>query len=667
MTDTYLIYLAKLLALNIMVVYGVNLLMGYAGQAFLAISATFGIGAYVCALLVMKVGLPMPLAWLSGGLLAGLTGVLAGSASLALAGAYLAMVSIAFNVVVEQVIINWPSVTAGPMGITAIPAMGVGNFVFDDRLQLVVIGIAALLTIYAVVTVRRSQWGLAFVALRDSPIAASSLGIDTARLKANAFFTASMISGLAGGLYSHSILYISPDISTVFQSILYVLMVVLGGIGTSWGPVVGATLLTLLPQWLSDFQSYHLVMLGSILLACVVLMPHGILPALRRVRRSTAAMDGPIASPSSVGELDLGGVEIGSGAVLSLRGLSKRFGGLVAVDGVDIDIASGTIHGLIGPNGSGKSTVVNLVSGFYRPSGGEALLDGKSITGRPMMAIARVGLIRTFQTPQLFDELSVLENLCAAQFSHRHPTLLSALFGLASSRRETAEAIIRAERIAMALGLDRQLKQRSGDLAQGDRRRLEIGRALAARPRLLILDEPAAGLPADEIEKLSSLLEGLRRSSLTLLLIEHHMDIVMRVCDRITVLDRGRVIADGSPAAVQADSKVRRAYLGAGNWEANMMKARRWVSGMLAVLVCTAMAGKINAQELVIGVVNPFTGPGADLGVSSRQGLEPAVEEINRGAEFSAGRSSWCFATMRAIRRKRWRRHASWFSGRRQR
>lgn len=565
-TDDYLIYLAKLLALNVIVVYGVNLLMGYAGQAFLAIAATFGIGAYTCALSVMALGLPMPLGWLAGGLLAGATGLLAGLPALRLAGAYLAMVSIAFNVVVEQVIINWSSLTGGAMGITAIPPMSVGGLVFDDRVQLAVMCLTALLTVFAVVTVRRSQWGLAFIAMRDNEVAASSLGIDTARLKANAFFAASTISGLAGGLYSHSILYISPDISTVFQSIIYVLMVVLGGIGTSWGPLLGAAVLTLLPQWLSDFQSYHLIVLGVVLLACIVLMPNGILPALRLGRQpAVVAMAGHAAPAASGRVVDLGSLELGKGAALSLRGLGKTFGGLVAVDSVEIDVAAGTIHGLIGPNGSGKSTVVNVVSGFYRASRGSALLDERPITGLSMVRIAGAGLMRTFQTPQLFDDLSVMENLCAAQFPHQRSSLLAAMFGLPPSRRATAAAIVQADRIGAALGLDRLMQQRAGNLAQGDRRRLEIGRALAARPRLLILDEPAAGLPTAEIDDLSALLEALRHGGLTLLLIEHHMDMIMRVCDRITVLDRGKVIADGAPAAVQIDENVRRAYLGVGN------------------------------------------------------------------------------------------------------
>ena len=247
---------------------------------------------------------------------------------------------------------------------------------------------------------------------------------------------------------------------------------------------------------------------------------------------------------------------------MSLNGVSKSFGGLAALNGVALEIAGGTIHGLIGPNGSGKSTLVNILSGYYRADSGSGRLDGLEILDRSMVRIARSGLLRTFQTPQLFEDLTVLENLAVAQFRDRHSSLLAALLDLPASQRAAEQARVEAVRVARALRLEGVLDRRAGDLAQGDRRILEIGRALAARPKLLVLDEPAAGLPSAEIAKLCTLLEALRDNGLTLLLIEHHLDMIMRVCDRVTVLERGQVIADGTAAEIQKDEGVRRAYLG---------------------------------------------------------------------------------------------------------
>jgi branched-chain amino acid transport system ATP-binding protein len=230
--------------------------------------------------------------------------------------------------------------------------------------------------------------------------------------------------------------------------------------------------------------------------------------------------------------------------------------------GVSIHVAPGTIHGLIGPNGSGKSTLVNVVSGLYCAGAGTVRFGERGLGGTSMRRIAAAGVMRSFQTPQPFAELTVRENLMAAQFRHRAAGIVASLFALPASRRATAQAAEAATRLARALGLTALLDQHSGALPQGDQRRLEIARALAARPGVLILDEPAAGLSQEESEALCQLLDHLRREGLALLLIEHHMDVIMRLCDRITVLDRGQVIAEGTPAEIQADERVRSAYFG---------------------------------------------------------------------------------------------------------
>jgi branched-chain amino acid transport system ATP-binding protein/branched-chain amino acid transport system permease protein len=568
-TDSYFSYLVRLSAINVAVVYSLNLLMGYAGQAFIATAATFAIGAYASALGMIRLGLPFFVAWPAGGILAGLFGLASSLPAIRLSGAYLAMVSIAFNVVVEEVLIHWTTLTGGPIGLSAIPRASIGGFEFGDRPMLGLIVFIAILTIYACVALRRSQWGLAFIAMRESDLAAKSLGIDTIRLKAVAFWVSSLITGLAGGLYAHSMQYVSPDIGTIFSSIIFVLMLVLGGIGTSWGPFFGAVILTLVPQLLSDFQRYHLLVLGVILLASVILMPKGIAQIFEmlvgRVRkpggRSVESRSALV--PASLSLIDLKEIIAPqSGSALVATEIYKSFGELVALCGIDIRVEAGTIQGLIGPNGSGKSTFVNVVTGFYRTDRGEVRFGRRRLDGKSIPRIARAGIVRTFQTPHLFSGLSVLENLKVAQFHHRAPSLIAGLLDLPSSARVTRGATDEAVRLARALGLEGLLAQRAGDLSQGDQRKLEIARALAARPAILILDEPAAGLSMEEAEALCTLLEQLRANGLGVLLVEHHMDVIMRVCDRITVLDRGRVIADGTPAKIREDSHVQQAYLG---------------------------------------------------------------------------------------------------------
>jgi len=555
----YATYLVKLAGINVIVVYGLNLLMGYAGQAFIAVAATFAIGAYVTAVTVVQGWLSFPLAWLLAGTAGGLFGVIAGLPALRLSGAYLAMVSIAFNVVIEQILVHSPDVIGGAMGISAIPPIEVAGWQFDDGATSATIAVTALIAAYCTSVFRHSQWGLALIAMRESEIASQSLGIRILPLKATVFFIASAIIGLAGGLYSPAMGYISPDIATVFASVTYVLMLIVGGRSTTFGPLLGALLLTALPQLLVEFQQYHLVILGILLLVFVVLLPDGIAsllgPLFSRWRR-IASDDN---SRSSLGD------EVAKipGRNLAVRGIQKSFGGLHALRGVDLSVARGSIRGLIGPNGSGKSTLVNVISGFYSPDEGHVLVDDEDVTRRPTAELAGCGLVRTFQTPHLFMKLTVRDNLRAAQFRSLRPSLLAAFFDLPASSRIDRAAMHRAAEVARLVGLEAALDHPAETLSQGDRRRVEIARALAASPQVLILDEPAVGLSAEEIEALRRLLDTLRQMGLTMVLIEHHMDIVMQLCDRITVLERGAVIAEGTPDEIQRNVQVQRAYLGA--------------------------------------------------------------------------------------------------------
>lgn len=562
-SDKYYSYMLRLAGINLMVTYSLNLLMGYTGQAFVASAALFATGAYTSALTV-GAGVPFALAWPLGGLLAGLIGVMVGLTALRLSGAYLAMVTLGFNIVMDRILIHWSSLTGGPVGVASIPAASFLGSELGERGLLALVLITLLIVAYALATLVDSQWGRALQAIRESELAARSLGIDSVRLKGIAFLVSSIVAGLAGGLYSHSMRYISPDIGTVLQSILYVLMLLLGGMGTALGPPVGTLLLTIGPEFLKDFQRYHLLVLGGVLLTAVVLMPEGLVGAFAQAgrRRRKAARGLRTAESRVTGDEIQWQVPDRRAEPLKVSGVCKRFGGLQALTDVGLTVTPGTVHGLIGPNGSGKSTLVNVISGIYAADAGEVRLGTEVLVGFPAHRIARLGVVRTFQNLQLFPRLTVLDNIRAAQFSHTACGLATALVGLPASRVADQAATAFAVSIAARLGLDDRLGDMAIDLPQGDRRRLEIARALATRPRVLLLDEPAAGLSSAEIETLCGVLLDLRSAGLGILVIEHHMDLIMRVCDEITVLDSGRVIAYDLPAGIQTNRLVQEAYLG---------------------------------------------------------------------------------------------------------
>ena len=565
--DRYVTYLARLTLLNIIVVYALNILLGYAGQASIAAAAIFAAGAYGSAVGVMHFGIPFLIAWPLGALLAGLVGLLSALPALRLAGSYLAMVSIAFNVVAEQVLILGGNITGGPVGLPAIPPITVGRYSLSETQMLALIAACAVLAIYCTASFRNSQWGRAAIAMRDSELAAKSLGINIVWLKIAIFFVSSLMMGLAGGLYSHSTNYISPDISGILASFVLVLMLVLGGIGTLWGPLVGACVLTIVPQMLSDFQKYHLLVLGVILLIAITQMPKGLTQPqdlLARWRRRKRSPQPPVQSASAPQTLDMPPLTWinSASSTLSAANIVKKFGGVVALSSAAVEVRPGMIRGMIGPNGSGKSTLVNVLTGFYVPDAGTVKLGGREIQKLSTAAIAQVGVVRTFQTPRLFSDLTVEENLSASQFYHRPGSLISAMFGTPGSAQVNGLAASESAALAAALGLSDLLSQRAGDLSQGNQRQLEIARALASHPSILILDEPAAGLSHEESMNLCVLLESLRAKGLGILLIEHHMDVVMRVCDRITVLNRGAVLAEGTPQEIRANAAVQEAYLG---------------------------------------------------------------------------------------------------------
>jgi len=577
--NTYYLYLAMTIGIFVVVAAGLNVLAGLTGQISLGHAGLYAIGAYTAALAATRLGLGF---WTALPLAIAVTAVIGAGVALAalrLSGPYLAMVTIAFGLIVEGALVEWVALTGGPGGIFDIPRPAVAGAPLALGRYYWLVAAAAALALLLTRNLACSAWGRALVAVKSSELAAESLGLSAYRVRTAAFTLSAAFAGAGGALFAFLNGYLSPDSFTLQTSILFLLIVLFGGLGTLAGPLVGAAALVLLPEVVRQFVEYRLILYGSLLLLSVYFLPRGVVGALARPRAAPGADSGtgvssftPDAADSTpmehrgAAQLDrtasapVAGQAGASPAVaLALTGVTRAFGGVRAVADVTVAVRGGTVHSLIGPNGAGKTTVVNLVSGFDVPDGGAIALFGEGIAGRGPAAIARRGVVRTFQTPQLFEELSVLDNVRVGAAGHRLGWLVAALAGFGGDPPATQ---VSARAALHAVGLGAWAATAAADLPFGHRRRLEIARALAAGARVLLLDEPAAGLAPPEVEALDALLSRLRTGGLTVLLVEHHVELVMTVSDRVTVLDEGRVIAEGTPAAVQRDPAVVAAYLG---------------------------------------------------------------------------------------------------------
>ncbi len=465
-----------------------------------------------------------------------------------------------------------------------------------------------------------SRYGRAFEALRDAPIASDCMGVSVYKHKVIAFGVSAGMAGLAGALFAYSEQYIAPNNFGVELAIQFMLAVTLGGRKSRVGPILGAVIIVALPNLLADIElfriiagliaavalvagfaavraepdsrkqvavpvalclgffgfsllldkitDYKLAIFGAMILFVVYYLPDGIYGFVRtvlsRLRPGLVSAHTIIEAHGDDAHVwSAAAPEVAAGQpLLQVRQLVMQFGGLKALDRVDLAVMPGTIHGLIGPNGSGKSTMMNVLTGIYVPTSGDIEFEGRSIAGRNSPAIAAAGIARTFQNVQLFGELTLIENVMVGLHHTYGCSLAEVALATARARREDAAAKVRAASILRFVGLEKLANEEARNLPYGKQRLLEIGRALALDPKLLLLDEPAAGLTAPDIKDLIVIIRKIRGHGISLILIEHHMDVVMSLCDTVTVLDFGQKIAEGPPAAVQADERVIAAYLG---------------------------------------------------------------------------------------------------------
>ena len=565
---TFYVTLFGYVGLGTLVAFGLVLLTGVSGQTSFGQASFVGIAAYATTLLTKFAGAPPILGLAAGLLLTGAIAWLLGLVTARLSGHFLALVSVAWGISFFSLFGTLP-LLRGFNGIGNIPPLSLGVLSAESlRVNLGVIWAAVTLVMAMSASLLDSRIGRAIRTLNGARLMGESVGIDTVRLSRTVFVIAALYAGVAGFLFAHFQRFISPTPFSLGASIDYLFMVIIGGAGSLWGAPLGATLVVVLRDQFNDWipritgrvGDFELLVFSLAVIVLLQRAPDGLLPLLTRLKRRRPSRgevegDTPADTPPTPPDATSPGVEL-----LALESISRNFGGLAANRDVSFNVHASEIVALIGPNGAGKTTLFNVVSGVLPPTSGRIRLFGAPADHLPPRRVAALGLARTFQHVKLLPTRSVLENIALGAHLSGRAGLLRAMLRL--DRAEEARLLTEARAQAVRVGLGAVLDMPAGDLPLGRQRVVEIARALCLRPRLLLLDEPAAGLRLPEKEGLATLLRQLRAEGMGVLLVEHDMDFVMQLADRVVVMDFGQKIAEGPPERVQSDPAVMEAYLG---------------------------------------------------------------------------------------------------------
>lgn len=618
--NSYYVFVLAGIALVAIVGIGLNVLIGLTGQVSFGHVGFYAVGAYTVAILTTKAQLSFWLAWPLAAVVAGALGVLLALPALRVKGPYLAMITIAFSFIIQHAIIELRDLTGGQNGIMGLAAPAFLGLQAERAIAVLGL-ITAAVVLAAYCWLSRGSWGAAMRAVRDSETAAESIGLNPLVIKTVAFALSAALAGLAGGLFAPLSTFVTPDTFSFMQSILFVLVVVLGGSGSILGPVIGAVIVGALPELLSSLEDYRLLFFGALLLLVLWVAPDGVTGLVGKLASRLRKPVDSVPDAALHEDAEEVALPVRARRTLAADGLTMVFGGVRAVSDLGFEVPGSAVTSLIGPNGAGKTTALNMLSGFYRPSAGQFTLGQTPLAGLAAFRIARHGVARTYQTSQLFGSLTVADNVALA-CGRGH------LGGLLSARGfVSGEVRARCRHLLDFCGYRGALDIPSADLAHVDRRLVEIARALAADPDVLLLDEPAAGLSREDKTMLAQLLTRIAEAGISVVVVEHDMELVMQISRRIVVLDAGQRLAIGTPQEVQNDPAVRKAYLGEGTQQA----------------VATVRAAVSGADEL-LGVGELVTGYGAEpvlhgINLQVRQGEMIALLGANGAGKSTLMRS----------------------------
>jgi branched-chain amino acid transport system permease protein len=589
----YGIHIVNLVLIFVLLAIGLSIVLGYAGQVNLAQAAFFGMGAYATAVLTVKVGLGYWAAFPLSIVAAGVLGLLVGLPSLRVQSHYLGIVTLGLAISFSAILVN-ASFTGQAVGLPGLPVPSFPGVDLSDEYNYyyLLLVVAAVLVALAILMMRTAL-GRRFRAMRDDSLAAAHMGVEVPTYRMLSFVIAACYAGVAGTLYAGLIRYVSPDTFSMGIMFLLLAMVIVGGRDNLYGAAMGAALLIFVRERFDELQKYQQLAYGLLIVGMVVAAPEGLAGLVRSARtRVRLALPGARVSPAeadvALDEDEVSGLGVDDAGpaapprqaplsatnghvptpvasdvpALEADAVSKRFKGLQALDGVSLSVAPGAIHGIVGPNGSGKTTLFNIATGVYGPTGGVVRVFGERTSGRVAYRVCRLGVARTFQALRLFASLTVRENIIVALDRTRPRAMWRYLLAPWWFRTREQALGADADELLERLSLSRVADFKATNLPYGQQRLVEIARALATGPRILLLDEPAAGLSAAEMDDLAGLVRRIRDSGVTVVLIEHNMRLVMSLCDRVTVLANGRVLAEGAPAAVTRDPGVIESYLG---------------------------------------------------------------------------------------------------------
>ena len=574
----YQVTLLNYIGLNSLVVLGLVLLTGVGGMTSFGQAALVGIGAYTTAYLTATDQLPNYLTLLGGSpwiaLIVGIVitiiaALIVGGLTLKLSGHYLPLGTIAWGISLYYFFSTLESL-GGHSGISNIPSISIFGYALDHSNKMFyLIWLIVLVAIVLTKNLLNSREGRAIRALKGGQIMAESMGVNTFRSKLIVFIIASVFASISGWLYAHNQTFINPSPFGLQMGIDYLFMALLGGVGSVWGAILGSGIFTMMRQWLQDYLpillgndgQYETIVFGLLIVALMQKAPMGLWPMIMKIMpKKVKPIDQHIQMTATDQKLALHPMPSKGEVVLEAKNVTKKFGGLVANNDMNLQVHAGEILALIGPNGAGKSTMFNQLSGVDTPTTGEVIFKGEKINGQYSRKIAQKGMSRTFQHVKILAEMTVLENVAIGAHLRGHQGVFSSLLRL--DRAEENVLLNEAKSQLERVGLGEYLYAEAGSLALGQQRILEIARALCSDPCVLLLDEPAAGLRLKEKAALAALLLKLKAEGMAILLVEHDMDFVMNLVDRIVVMEFGQKIAEGLPEEIQKNEAVLEAYLG---------------------------------------------------------------------------------------------------------